>query len=233
MRDPYFPFRALGLRANPFRALTDDEWADVVVLPPAAEAAVHSAIHLQVLGEMGRGKTSTLLGLAARLRRAGQRAAYEYLPLGQRAFRAPLAGLDVFLLDEAQRLRSGERRRLLAAAAGGLRLVVGSHEDLSPLFARRGLAVVTVQLGAPDYEHLERVLRRRLDYFALDPARPAISLAPAAVAALHAAYGSDLRAIERCLYEVFQSLEAPGEVPREAILPRLPPPAPTPASAPG
>src|SRR5712692_10403753 len=134
MRDPYFPFHALGFRSNPFRALTDEEWAAIVVLPEAILQAAASGGHLQVLGEMGRGKTSTLLGLAEHFRHGGRFVEYEYLPIGQDMFKSPLAGLQVFLLDEVQRLRPDERRRLLAAARGGLRLILGSHDDLTPLF---------------------------------------------------------------------------------------------------
>src|SRR5262249_26539331 len=114
-RNSYFPFHALGFRSNPFRALTDEEWAEIVVLPPELAAAAAEAEarggHLQILGDRGRGKTSALLGLAAAQRQAGKRAAYEYLPEGRDSFRTALAGLDVFLLDEAQRLNGAEQRR--------------------------------------------------------------------------------------------------------------------------
>jgi len=212
VRDPYFPFHALNLRSNPFRALTDEEWAEVVVLPPGLAEADASGQHLQVLGELGRGKTSALLGLTAGWRRAGRRAAYEYLPEGQHVFKTPLAGLEMIALDEAQRLNRRERERLWRAAEAGLRLVLGSHEDFAAAFAKRGLPPTTVQLDEPDAAHLARLLARRLDYFALDPAQPGMTISDGAVRALHAAYGSNRRAIERCLYEVFQAVEAVGEV---------------------
>lgn len=212
MRGSYFPFHALNLRSNPFRALTDDEWADIVVLPPALAAADLTGRHLQVLGELGRGKTSALLGLAARHRLAGRRVAYEYLPEGQRRFHTPLTSLQVFALDEAQRLTPRERARLWRAAQSGLRLLLGSHEDLSPAFAAHHLSFDTVTLDPPDAAHLARLLIRRVQYFTLDPSRPAVTLAPDAVAALHTRFGSNRRAIERCLYEVFQQLEVIGEI---------------------
>jgi hypothetical protein len=212
MRDPYFPFHALNLRSNPFRALTDEEWAEVVVLPPGLAEAEATGQHLQVLGELGRGKTSALLGLAAEWRGAGRRAAYEYLPEGARAFKTPVRGLEVFALDEAQRLSRRERERLWRAAKAGLRLALGSHEDFAAAFTARGLPLRTVRLDEPDAAHLGRILARRLEYFALDPARPGMTISDGAVAALHAAYGSNRRAIERCLYEVFQAVEAVGEV---------------------
>lgn len=210
MRDLYFPFQALGFRCNPFRALDDAEWAAVAVMPPAVAAAAASGDHLQILGAMGRGKTTALLALAARLRTARQRTAYEYLAEGQTRLTTDVAAVEVFLLDEAQRLSTRERGRLLSAAVGGLRLMVSSHSDLGPQFARRGLALATVRLGATEPGTLAAVLERRLAYFALDPAQPGVKLEPEAVDVLHARYGSDLRAIERLLYEVFQGLEQPG-----------------------
>jgi len=209
VRDPYFPFHALGFRSNPFRALSDDEWADVVVLPEAVSQAAALGGHLQVLGRLGRGKTSTLLGLAAQLRRAGQRAAYEYLAVGCDVFTTAPAGLDVFLLDEAQRLRHRERGRLLAAAGAGPRLILGSHEDLAPQFENSRLPLATVRLGAPDATHLAAILARRLDYFALEPGQPAVTFDASATDLLQARFGGNLRAIEHFLYEVFQALEAP------------------------
>jgi hypothetical protein len=46
----------------------------------------------------------------------------------------------------------------------------------------------------------------------LDPTQPEVTISDGAVAALHAAYGSNRRAIERCLYEVFQDMDVVGEV---------------------
>src|SRR3990172_2500215 len=97
----YFPYYRLGFRANPFRVLDDDEWAEVAVLAPAVLTAASGASHLQLRAGRGRGKTSALLGLGAHFPRHGLRAAYEYLPPGETAWHTPPAGLDVLLLDEA------------------------------------------------------------------------------------------------------------------------------------
>lgn len=217
MRDPYFPFHALGFRSNPFRALTDEEWADIVVLPQSVLDAAASADHLQILGEMGRGKTSTLLGLAQQSRRAGRLAAYEYLTIGQDSFNTPLPGLNVFLLDEAQRLRASERRRLLAAAQANVRVILGSHEDLTPLFAAAGLRLSTARLDNFGPAHLAAVLERRLAAAALPNAASLVTLDPSGLAYLTATFGTNLRGIERFLYEVFQRLEMPSPLTVESL----------------
>jgi hypothetical protein len=210
--DRYFPFHALGYRCNPFGVLTDEEWAVVAVLPsPVASALDRGFVHLQILGDKGHGKTTTLLALAARFSAQGKRAGYEYIRDGQPRSRVPLGALDVALIDEVQKLGRGQRARLARAArgrAGKLALVLSSHEDLASLFARFGLSVTTIVYDDGTPEHLRNVIERRLEYFALDPAAGAAraTLAPEALDALYAVYHGDLRGAERCLYEVFQRL---------------------------
>ncbi|MEP7356005.1 MAG: hypothetical protein ABI847_02040 [Anaerolineales bacterium] len=216
MPNPYFPFHDLGFRANPFRALDDAEWADIVVLPPAALQAAETGRHLQVIGERGHGKTSTLLGLGAHLRRAGQTTRYEYLPEQQEAFQSALNGIDVFLLDEAQRLNGPERARLLRAAPAH-RLILGSHEDLTQLFAAANQPLATLRPEAGGRPHLEAVLARRLAYFALSPGSPAITLDDSAVTFLLQTYGPDLRSIQWFLYEIFQGLRERGPISSEQL----------------
>jgi hypothetical protein len=211
----YFPFHALGLRCNPFRALTDEEWGDLARLPEAL-LALAPATHVQILGEHGHGKTSLLMGLAAQGRRAGQKLRYEYLAEGQSRFETPLAGLDVFLLDEAQRLSRRERGRLLAeisAPGPARRMVISSHTDLAPLFAQHRLPLATLHPAAASVEHLRAIVADRLAYFAL-PGGPSLALAPDALDYLHQRFGGNLRAVEQLLYEACQQHVAPG--------PRLP-----------
>jgi hypothetical protein len=210
--NPYFPFHDLGFRANPFRALEDDEWSDIVVLPASTIQAAEAGGHIQVLGERGHGKTSTLLGLQAQVRRAGQAAHYEYLPEGHEAFHTELAGVDVLLLDEAQRLNPTERARLMREAKSGRRLLLGSHEDLTGLFAAAGLPLATLRPETGGRAHLEAVLAKRLAYFSLSPGAPAITLDASAVAYLAETFGSNLRAMQWFLYEVFQTLTQPGVI---------------------
>jgi hypothetical protein len=193
----YFPYARLGLRGNPFQALTNEALAQVAEVPPELAAG-----HWQVLGEQGAGKTTLLVALAHHARAQGQSAAYEYLPEGAAAFTTPLAGLALFCLDEAQRLRPGESRRLRAGLAAwpGLRLVVASHADVAPGLAPGRMG--TLRLGPAEPELLARLIERRLAFFAL-PGGALTGLTPEAVGYVHTASGGNLRRAEQGLYEVF------------------------------
>jgi len=162
--------------------------------------------HLQLLGPQGSGKSTCLRKLTHQFREEGLQVAYEYLPLGQREYRTNTAGLDIFLLDEAQRLRRRERRRLLRDA-GRLRLVLGSHADWERHFARWGMSIQTVTLGdSLTADTLHALLVQRLDYFAL-PGAERVMLAADAVPFLLDTFGGNLRKMEYFLYEAWQQQE--------------------------
>ena len=102
---PFFFHHTLGFRRNPFGAMESSEWAAVAVLPLVLTDLLDIPFtHLQLLGSMGSGKTTTLLKLVERFTQTGQRVTYEYLPQGERVYRTDTAVLDIFFLDEAQRL---------------------------------------------------------------------------------------------------------------------------------
>lgn len=211
----YFPFHASGFRCNPFRALTLGEWAEVAMVPEPLEAALSAGFsHLQILGEKGTGKTSALLALTRQWAREGRRVAYEYLPEGRTSFHTGTDGLDVFALDEAQRLCAAERARLLLLASGSpdrRRLVLGSHEDLAPLFSRHALPLVSVRIDTFTGAHIATVLERRLDYFAL-AGKPRATLTAGAHRYLQERFVADLRQAEHFLYEAFQRLKPTGPI---------------------
>lgn len=209
---PHFPHAALGYRCNPFRALTDEEWEAVFVPPPGLEALVEQdGAHIQVLGEAGRGKSTALRGLTAQLREAGRSTAYEYLPDRQRAFRTDPRALDVFLLDEVQRLTFWQRRRLLGEADRGVRLILGSHEDFTLWFKQRGLALHSLSLDEGAEEHAREVVRRRLEFFALGDI-PRVKLTDEGLTWLWRRYGTDYRSVETLLYHLFEGLKEPHPI---------------------
>ncbi|GAB4265153.1 MAG: hypothetical protein Kow0080_05040 [Candidatus Promineifilaceae bacterium] len=216
---PYFHFHQLGLRANPFGALVVAEWADVAVLPPVLHSALAQGFaHLQLLGPKGVGKTTTLHKLMALWLENGRSATYEYIPEGQTVYYGTLAGVDAYFLDEMQRLRWRERRRLLKEAAqSGCQLVCASHVDLARWFGRFGLSVITVRLETAVTRDLyAAVLAKRLAAFSLPgettAGGTAVTFAPSAINWLHATFGTDLREAEYFLYDFFQTLSTPQAI---------------------
>lgn len=214
---PFFYHRQLGYRCNPFGALTADEWMAVAFFPAAvAEILSHGFVHLQLTGRKGCGKTATLLKLVSYYQEQGRQVTYEYLPEGQTHFEAKLETLDVFVLDEAQRLHKQQRRRWLAQATA-VKLVFSSHEDLAAEFARHHLPLVTVRLDEDiSVAHYQTWIKQRLDYFAL-PSGPRVTLTSGAVRFLHQTFGCDMREAEYFLYEVFQQEWEEGEIGAEAL----------------
>lgn len=220
----YFPHQAAGFRSNPFRALTDTEWAECAIVGEEIEAAFNTgAAHLQVLGGMGAGKTTTLLGLKRIAVDARVSATYEYLADGQDQLTTDPASCALLLLDEAQRLAQSQLACLLdqcarplpaagrepsIASRGGLRLVFASHDDLAAHFAARGLPLVTCSVDHLPVAAWRAILDARLAAAAL-PGRPHATLSDDAVALLIQTFGPDRRAAVALLYEVFQPLRAP------------------------
>ena len=213
----FFPHHAAGFRSNPFRALTDAEWAALAIISPEIEAVFRRpGPHLQFGGGLGAGKTTTLLGLMRLAQDDGRRVLYEYVPEGQSHFAADLARCDLFLLDEAQRLSPSECVRLLRWCGGALpsdagtrpRLVCASHRDLAPQFAAHGLPLATFSVDALALTRWRAMLDARIAAAALR-GRPHATLADDAVALVAQTFGRNRRAAVSALYEVFQQVRAP------------------------
>lgn len=208
-KEPFF-FHSLGFSRNPFGSLTNEEWADIAVLPEViTKAFADDSSHLQFLGEKGQGKTTALLKLTSEFKKRAQKVVYESLRCGQQHFETAIDDLDVFVLDEAQRLSWWQRRHLLKMVRQNesCRLILSSHQDLRYWFAYYRLPLITIQLeNHLTYQHWRTLLARRLAYFAL-PNADYVTLAPDAVRYLYETFGHDLRAGEWFLYEVWQRLE--------------------------
>ncbi len=219
--DHYFPFYRLGLTRNPFGTLSDEEWLAVTVLPDVIEQALATGFdHLIMLGDKGRGKSTTLHYLKVYFAVQGQRTGYERLPRWHWRYHTDTSALDVFCLDEAQRLAPWVTTRLFRERERhGLRLIIGTHRDMTLGFRLRGLNVFTVRLErAITRERLNAILQRRLDVFAHEDG-PYIHFAPDAVDWLWATFRDDLRTMNTYLYAAFQRLDAPGPVTRKHLSP--------------
>lgn len=198
----FFPFERLGFHGNPFRTLTHEEWAAIAVIPPHFDYNI--APYIQILGEKGRGKSTLLHHLTTVL---AAPVIYEYLPEGQSRYKSTLSDTQWFLLDEAQRLQPRQRHRLCQTLIQHpeLRLIFSSHEDLTPTFQKWKLPLHTDELNRSSPDHLQRMIERRLDYFAIiTPTN--FRFEREAVEYLYQTFGSNHRAIEFFLYEYFQVL---------------------------
>ncbi len=210
-----FHFHALGFQRNPFGALSNEEWVAVAILTPTVQEQLETGEHVQLIGPKGSGKSTTLRRLTAHLQNQipDAKIAYEYLPEGMSRFETTLNRLDVFLLDEAQRLNWWERNRWLRGVKNGrLRTIFSSHEELAPLFRRKKLPLKTVELDTEITPRLyQEILWRRLSTFAIDN-QPQVTFADDAIAFLYGTFKLDLREAEYFLYEVWQRLEGVGEI---------------------
>ena len=152
-------FEQIGYRRNPFGSLTPDEW-EVIALPhPDLLPYIDdSTVHLQVIGEKGRGKTSALRAVQFASEEAGLKTVFERLPIGKHHFYSSLMGVDVFLLDEAQRLYPWEILRLIKnIRRHQVRLVVGNHIDYSVILRGVGMKLRTVRLTDFDVDYIARI----------------------------------------------------------------------------
>jgi hypothetical protein len=202
------------------------EWTAVAFIPPVVQQILDNGFtHLQLLGPAGSGKTTTLLKLTEHFAGQGQRVVYEYLPEGQNHFETNLADVDLFVLDEAQRLNRRERKRWLAAGTSvrgtDVPFIFSSHEDLTRLFGGRrpsaGRPLQTVHVGdAVTLAHYQSWIEQRLAYFAL-PDVPRVTLSTAVIAHLYQSYGQEMREAEYFLYELFQRDWPPHEIELEEL----------------
>lgn len=212
---PFFSHHRLGLRCNPFGALTAAEWAESGFLPDRVKTAVwETNSHLQLLGPMGCGKTATLHRLHHLLHPTVSNSQYEYIPEGQRRFNTPLTvDLQLFLLDEAQRLSWRSRREWLRwLQTAGARCFFSAHDDLAAQFAAKGLPIVSIFLPELiDLAYYQAWIAGRLEAFRL-PQRPFVSMDEEAVQLLYQTFGVNLREAEYFLYELFQMITDPQPI---------------------
>lgn len=161
---PFYHAQRLGFRINPFSRLELEEWRAIAVLPDGVAIALQRGwSHMQIMGEKGHGKTTTLLKLASILGMHGQCTHYEYIPPHQYSFHTDLAdpNIDVALIDEAQRLWPWEKRRLVAAIRArtlSLKVIISTHADFSRRFQRASLALTTVVLDTLEPSALQHIL---------------------------------------------------------------------------
>lgn len=192
-----------NLRYNPFGTLDRDAWiaCGVVDLQPIIEVLATPRPVVQLLGDQGRGKTTHLLALAARVQGAVYVRAFSDAP-------ATLPPCDVLLLDEADAWWPWRR---VVAYRHARAVVIATHRDLSREITLSGRKPHVFLIRGLDEERLQQALDRRIERARRD-AGPVPRIPAASVRALLSRHGDDLRAVERTLYERFQALTEARDV---------------------
>lgn len=210
--DKFFPLHKLGLVKNPFGALTREEWVLVAVPPPAVQAIVSSGFeHLQIIGDKGRGKSTTLHWLCHHFEMQGQSVFYERLPHWHFNYHTDISKLDCFALDEAQRLWFWNQRRLFREAQGK-RLIIGTHHSWERTFRRYGWQLTTVHIGnQTTREHIQHILDQRLAVFGTGKGTQ-VYFDESAIDYLWERWGNNLRGMEYLLYHVIQKRQDIGAI---------------------
>jgi hypothetical protein len=192
------PFGHLNLRRNPFGELEPSERAVVAVVDVDrfVRRLKRPGYAVQFMGEPGRGKTTHLLAIL----RQFPHAVYVHVCEHERPRIPPGQPL---LIDEIQRLPRRRRRRVYRRPVS---LALGTHQDLGAELVRAGFEVETIRPAEMlDARRLCQILNRRVEWARRGPG-------PLPQVRLHTAqtvidrFGDDLRAIELCLYDLFQNL---------------------------
>jgi hypothetical protein len=221
--DPYFPWKHLGLRANPFQSLKPEDWVEIAHLPARLAVWLQEPTPiLQISGCKGAGKTSVLYALMNELSRMNFAPIYIYLPPDRIPPKLDLDQMPL-LLDEAQRLPRRSRfslyRKAVALTPESIqnpRLILATHEDFSGEYIQFPLEFETVDLAAPGETELALLLEKRVQHFASGAASP-VRFEPGAVRYLSDRFGDDLRSMETFLYAYFQSIPAQALISTEAL----------------
>jgi hypothetical protein len=194
-------FENSNLRWNPFGEATFSDRRELALLRVAPPP---SGTHLQIIGEAGHGKTSSLLALLEHI----EGARYIYVPDPTRAD-TPVLGLwrvvarllahrrGPLLVDEAQRLPRLVRAWLSTRPDT---LVLATHDDLGADW-RRPLATIALTTVEPAF--VQEVIGARLRW-ARRRQGPTPQPSPELLQTLRERHGACVRAIEADLYFCYQ-----------------------------
>jgi hypothetical protein len=202
---PTLPFAHLNLRLNPFGDPGREERAELA-RPMLSREAMKDLVErlrrpgfvVQFIGEKGRGKSTHLFALHAEF----PEAPYFHFKEGEPI--PPIPDEPLVFLDEFQRVPRRLRKKLLRRKASW---VIGSHEDHQAEYQRAGLAAQCHELQGHDAALLLRIFQARILWAVRDPDKAIPTIAEPAVDALMVRYQDDVRAMENCLYDIFQSMK--------------------------
>ena len=210
--EKFFPLQKLGLKKNPFGVLSIEESVAVTVPLPAIDAVIKEGFeHLQIIGERGRGKSTTLHWLCQYFQEQGQSISYERLPRWQFNYHSDVSGLNCFALDEAQRLFILNQHRLFKKMQGKC-LIIGTHISWERAFRRYGQEVTTVYIGdQTNRDQIQHILDKRLMVFATRKG-VMIYFDDSAIDYLWDRWRDNLRGMEYFLYHVIQKRRDIGAI---------------------
>ncbi len=193
------PYSIFNLHRNPFGELTRAERAELAVveeLDECVQSLADERAAIQFVGDCGFGKTTHLLALERRL----SSAKYVYYP--EAGPRPALPCERPLLVDEADRMGWRQHLRLLR---GGGPIVIGTHVDYSWRLRRAGFRVMTVNVEHPKTPAaIAVILNRRIEASRLVQGLPIPVVEECFAEQLIRKFDSNLRSIERFLYERFQ-----------------------------
>jgi len=199
------PFAKLHLGRNPFGALPEEDRGRLIV--PVLELAElagwiqHPRRAVEFIGDCGRGKSAHLHALRHELRLRGTRHPITHLRPAEPARAKLIPAATVVLVDESQMLSTKERRRLFRRPVS---FGLGTHESHATELAKLGIECRSVDIRSPDLSTLREIVRRRVEWAKWGEGEPP-RVSDVTLDALHQAYGTDLRAIEGALYDIYQA----------------------------
>ncbi|MEC9440206.1 MAG: hypothetical protein VYE40_03775 [Myxococcota bacterium] len=205
------PYAHLNLRRNPFAfpALDQLERLAIVDIDRHIPKLLAGGYVVQFIGEQGRGKTTHMRTLHARVQaESGQdEIPYLYFPEDDPHPKIPWSA-PILFLDETQRLSWWTRRKLWRSGKG---LAIATHQNHRHEFERARMPHEVVFIEGLSVEKLERIVTARFEW--ARRGEGAIPwLAREDLEELIARFGDDLRAIELLLYDLLQQMERPERV---------------------
>ncbi|MEM6469700.1 MAG: hypothetical protein AAF802_09020 [Planctomycetota bacterium] len=201
--EPNVRWPGANLFRNPFGELSRDERSKLacVDIRPIIRFLRNAGryrrkVAFQLIGECGRGKTTHLLALTEAL----DDTFYVYLPEDGPC--PAIADASLLLIDEAQRLPRSVRAAVLQS---GRPLVLATHRDLRFSLRSWGYELETLQIGLSLCPRsLAELLNRRIVASRRSDSDPVPQLTDGDAASLLRQFGTNIREMERNLYDFVQ-----------------------------
>ena len=197
----------LNLKRNLFGSPSLDEWPLLAVVDEAhflSFLAQPGRRVIQFMGECGRGKSTHMRVLHAHYPNA------PYLYFGPQDHPKIPRHAPIVFLDETQRIPWLRRQFLWRQHQT---FVIGTHRNHQKEFERAHVHMLHHDVEGLDESRLRQIIDRRLAWAIRDPRQPSVEVTPELITGVLAFYGDDIRAIFSLLYEVVQSMNAPGPIP--------------------